>query len=106
MNNKELTELRKEFEGKFRDVKLADRVETISVVDKDGNLVGKKEIWSFFLPHLKSNEIKGEAYILGYKAGWGDDAVYKTNGELEKEAKESFDGNKSLLGLTQKESNE
>lgn len=65
MNNKELTELKKEFEGKFRDVKLADRVETISVVDKDGNLVGKKEIWSFFLPHLKSNdEIKREALSL------------------------------------------
>lgn len=57
-----IEEIRKAFEDRFRDVKLADGVETLSVVDSGGNLVGKKEIWNFFLPHLKTEqEIREQA---------------------------------------------
>lgn len=105
MNNKELTELKKFIDGRIEF--LFDHwVEH----DKPPYTFGgwREEVVNDIANKLTSlnDEIKREAYILGYKAGWGDDAVYKTNGELEKEAKESFDGNKSLLGLTQKENNE
>lgn len=75
----------------------------LEISDELGNAIVDVHLPKFLA--LIETERK-EAYTLGYKAGWGDDVSYKTNGELEESADESFEGNKDLLSQQSTEEKE